>query len=81
MTYAKPESYTDADWEVVQGYLRGKDELPAQRQSAAYMHGYRNGISDATGVLHERAEVLIRRANMIPGLTPMAPITAGGRHD
>lgn len=81
MTYAKPESYTDADWEMVQGYMRGKDSLPPQRRNAAYMHGHRNGVSDAAGAPHERANVLIRRANMIPGITPMAPINAGGRHD
>ena len=79
MTYAKPESYTDADWEMVQGYMRGKDGLPPQRRNAAYMHGYRNGVSDATGVPHERANVLIRRVNMIPGITPMTPINAGGQ--
>lgn len=37
---------------------------------ALYMHGYRNGVSDRTGVPHERAEVLRRRAEMIPGITP-----------
>ena len=79
MTYAKPESYTDADWEMVQGYMRGKDCLPPQRQNVAYMHGYMNGQSDASGIPHERAEVLQRRANMIPGITQVALITAGGR--
>lgn len=79
MSYAKPESYTEADWEMVQGYMRGKDDLPPQHRSAAYMHGYRNGASDATGVPHERANVLIRRANMIPGITPMAPIGTGAQ--
>lgn len=69
MKYAKPDNYTDADWEMVQGYMRGHDLLPAERSGPAYMHGYRNGRSDATGVPHERAEVLRRRADMIPGIT------------
>ncbi|PUB36585.1 hypothetical protein C8K66_10264 [Pseudomonas sp. GV105] len=77
MTYAKPESYTDADWEMVQGYMRGKDCLPPQRRNVAYMHGYMNGKSDASGIPHERCNVLIRRANMIPGITPMEPISTG----
>lgn len=79
MSYAKPESYTEADWEMVQGYMRGKDCLPPQRRNVAYMHGYMNGKSDASGIPHERCNVLIRRANMIPGITPMAPIDVGGR--
>lgn len=70
MKYKKPEWYSEADWEMVQGYMHGKDGLSPQRSNAAYMHGHRNGISDMTGVLHERAEVLMRRANMIPGITP-----------
>lgn len=74
MSYAKPESYTEADWEMVQGYMRGKDDLPPQRRNVAYMHGYTNGKSDASGIPHERCNVLIRRANMIPGITPAAPI-------
>ncbi len=77
MTYAKPEIYTDADWQMVQGYMRGKDCLPPQCKSAAYMHGYRNGQADASGVPHERAEVLRRRANMIPGITPMEKLIGG----
>ncbi len=68
--YRKPDMYSDADWEMVQGYMAGKDGLRAQRSTAAYMHGYRNGVSDRTGVPHERAEVLRRRAEMIPGITP-----------
>ncbi|MGP5741334.1 hypothetical protein [Pseudomonas aeruginosa] len=47
-----------------------QDGLRAQRSNAAYMHGYRNGVSDRTGIPHERAEVLRRRAEMIPGITP-----------
>lgn len=80
MTYAKPDLYTDADWEMVQGYMRGKDGMLPQRSNAAYMHGYRNGQSDASGIPHERAEVLQRRANMIPGITPVALIRAEVRH-
>jgi hypothetical protein len=68
--YQKPGTYTITDWEMVQGYMDGKDGLRAQRSTAAYMHGYRNGVSDRIGVPHERAEVLRRRANMIPGITP-----------
>ncbi len=49
----------------------------AQRSTAAYMHGYRNGVSDRTGVPHERAEVLRRRAEMIPGITPREEILHG----
>lgn len=67
--YKKPEMYSDADWEMVKGYMDGRDGLRAKRSTAAYMHGYRNGVSDRTGVLGERAEVLRRRAEMIPGIT------------
>ncbi|WP_372438246.1 hypothetical protein ACCM60_14215 [Pseudomonas chlororaphis subsp. aureofaciens] len=77
MKYTKPEIYSDADWEMVQGYMRGKDCLPPQRKNVAYMHGYMNGQSDASGIPRERAEVLRRRANMIPGITPMAKIIGG----
>lgn len=80
MTYAKPDLYTYADWEMVQGYMRGRDCLPPQRSNAAYTHGYRNGQSDASGIPHERAEVLQRRANMIPGITPVALIRTEVRH-
>lgn len=69
MKYSKPESYSDADWAMVQGYMRGRDQLPPQSKSVAYMHGYRNGVADRTGQPHERAEVLRRRAEMIPGVT------------
>lgn len=72
--YAKPDLYSDADWEMVQGYMRGKDCLPPQRRNPAYRHGYRNGMSDASGILHERADVLRRRANMIPGVTTQADL-------
>ena len=74
MKYAKPEIYSDSDWEMVQGYMRGKDCLSPERRGAAYMHGYRNGQSDASGILHERADVLRRRANMIPGITTQADL-------
>lgn len=77
--YAKPEIYTDADWEMVQGYMRGKDCLPPERRNAAYRHGYRNGRSDASGIPHECAEVLRRRANMIPGITTQADLIARAR--
>lgn len=69
-TYSKPDLYTDADWDMVQGYMRGSRGLPAESKTAAYMHGYRNGHADRSGVPHERAEVLMRRAEMIPGITP-----------
>lgn len=68
MNHTKPESYTYADWEVVQGYMRGRKGLPAERKNAAYMHGFRNGVADRTGVPQERAEVLRRRAQMILGV-------------
>lgn len=68
--HKKPDNYSNTDWEMVQGYMAGIDGLRAQRSTAAYMHGYRNGVSDRTGVPHERAEVLRRRAEMIPGITP-----------
>lgn len=77
--YRKPDLYSDADWEMVQGYMRGKDCLPPTRRNAAYMHGYRNGMADASGIPHERAEVLRRRANMIPGITTMNEIGASLR--
>ncbi|HBO1319941.1 hypothetical protein APA66_24410 [Pseudomonas aeruginosa] len=75
--YRKPDMYSDADWEMVQGYMAGKDGLRAQRSNAAYMHGYRNGVSDRIGIPHERAEVLRRRAEMIPGITPREEILHG----
>ena len=61
--YRKPEMYSDADWEMVQGYMAGKDGLRAKRSTAAYMHGYRNGVSDRTGVLTNapRFFVAVRR--------------------
>ncbi|EPF1491074.1 TPA: hypothetical protein NIJ01_005646 [Pseudomonas aeruginosa] len=68
--HKKPGNYSNADWEMVEGYMAGIDGLRAQRSTAAYMHGYRNGVSDRTGFPHERAEVLRRRAEMIPGITP-----------
>ncbi|MCT5287620.1 hypothetical protein ACM73N_27990 [Pseudomonas aeruginosa] len=73
----KPDNYSNADWEMVQGYMAGIDGLRAQRSTAAYMHGYRNGVSDRAGVPHERAEVLRRRAEMIPGITPREEILHG----
>ncbi|WP_154355112.1 hypothetical protein [Pseudomonas aeruginosa] len=73
----KPDNYSNADWEMVQGYMAGIDGLRAQRSNAAYMHGYRNGVSDRTGIPHERAEVLRRRAEMIPGITPREEILHG----
>ena len=33
--YRKPDMYSDADWEMVQGYMAGKDGLRAQRSTAA----------------------------------------------
>lgn len=72
--HKKPDNYSNADWEMVQGYMAGIDGLCAQRSTAAYMHGYRNGVSDRTGIPHERAEVLRRRAEMIPGITPREEI-------
>lgn len=78
-SYKKPDLYTDADWEMVQGYMRGRDGLAPQRRNAAYMHGYANGQSDLTGVPHERASVLRRRANMIPGITPQSELIARAR--
>lgn len=77
--YQKPDLYTDADWEMVQGYMRGRNGLPPQRRNVAYMHGYANGQSDLIGVPHERASVLRRRANMIPGITPHADLIARAR--
>lgn len=70
MNYKKPESYSDADWDMVCGYMRGRDGLPPKKKTAAYMHGYRNGEDDASGTPRERASVLMRRAMMIPGITP-----------
>ena len=75
-TYLKPEIYSDADWEMVQGYMQGGRGLAAERKNPAYMHGYRNGQADFRGVPHERAEVLQRRAAMIPGITPHAELIA-----
>lgn len=75
--YAKPDIYSDADWEMVQGYMRGSRGLFPESKSTAYMHGYRNGEADRRGIPHERAEVLRRRANMIPGITPMEEIHHG----
>jgi hypothetical protein len=72
--YSKPDSYTDADWELVQGYLHGLRNLPKRSQTAAYKHGYENGVDDRTGRSRNKANVNIRRANMIPGITPMRTI-------
>lgn len=77
--YKKPECYTDADWEMVQGYMHGFKHQDALRNNPAYMHGWRNGKSDAAGVPHERAEVLRRRAEMIPGITPQDELIARAR--
>lgn len=68
--YRKPDSYTDADWDMVKGYMDGRDNLSPRKKTAAYMHGHRNGIADMTGAPVDRADVLRRRANMIPGITP-----------
>ncbi|WP_110993102.1 hypothetical protein [Pseudomonas sichuanensis] len=73
-SYRKPEIYTDADWDMVQGYMRGSSGLPMERSTAAYKHGWMNGRDDRSGMPRERANVLIRRANMIPGITPMNEI-------
>jgi len=75
-SYQKPECYTDADWEMVQGYMRGRSGLPMERASAAYKHGWLNGQDDLKGIPRDCANVLIRRANMIPGITPMQEIGA-----
>lgn len=75
--YKKPDIYSDADWEMVQGYMHGLHGVSPESKTAAYMHGYRNGESDHRGVPHERAEVLRRRAMMIPGITPMEEIRHG----
>ena len=48
------------------GYMAGKDGLRAKRSTAAYMHGYRNGVSDRTGVPRTRQSVLRRRAGDDP---------------
>jgi ribosome modulation factor len=65
----KPECYTDADWQMVCGYMQGFAGKSAELETAAYKHGYKNGVSDRTGVPHETVEVLRRRAAMIPGIT------------
>lgn len=75
LQYSKPDAYTDADWDMVQGYMDGRDNLTPRRETAAYMHGHRNGIADMTGVPVDRADVLRRRAMMIPGITPMKEIS------
>jgi len=75
--YKKPDIYSDADWEMVQGYMHGRNGMSRESKTAAYMHGYRNGESDRRGVPHERAEVLRRRAMMIPGVTPVEEIRHG----
>ena len=67
--YRKPKCTRTPIGKWSRGYMAGKDGLRAKRSTAAYMHGYRNGVSDRTGVPHERAEVLRRRAEMIPGIT------------
>lgn len=68
MKYAKPDSYSDAEWRMVQGYMRGRDDLAPEQSGAAYMHGYRNGQDDVSGTSRERADVLRRRADMILGV-------------
>lgn len=67
--YQKPEIYTDADWDMVRGYMRAWRGLPAQIKTAAYMHGYRNGEDDRSGKPRERAD-------MIPGTTPQPELIA-----
>lgn len=74
--YQKPDIYTDADWDMVRGYMRAWRGLPAQSKTAAYMHGYRNGEDDRSGKPRERADVLRRRAEMIPGITPQPELIA-----
>lgn len=74
--YKKPDLYTDADWDLVQGYMHGLRGLPKRSQTPAYKHGYENGIDDRTGRHRHSANVNIRRANMIPGITPMKPVTS-----
>jgi hypothetical protein len=59
--------------EMVRGYLAGYNSgaqsLPEchASESAAFRHGWLNGLSDRTGKVHERAEVQRRRAAMILG--------------
>lgn len=65
----KPEIYTDADWQMVLGYMDGSKGKASRANNAAYKHGYRNGVSDRTGVSNNSVEVLKRRAAMIPGIT------------
>lgn len=74
--FKKPECYSDADWQMVKGYMDGSSGNSPKSQSTAYQHGYRNGCSDRTGVPHERADVLRRRASMIPGITPQDELVA-----
>lgn len=73
-SYPKPDSYTEADWQMVQGYMHGLRALPRKLSTAAYKHGYENGIDDRTHRRRNKANVSIRRANMIPGITPMKEI-------
>jgi len=78
MKYSKPESFTDADWTMVMGYMRGRDDLPPESDRVAYMHGYRNGQDDLCGQPRESADVLRRRAEMIPGISKLGEIKARG---
>lgn len=58
-----------AEERMLRGYRDGlSGRLPAC-MSAAYRHGYENGLADARGIPHEYADVLRRRAGMIEGIS------------
>lgn len=73
-------NFTVQDWAMIKGYKQGLSGGPPESSAVAYMHGYRNGRADATGVVYERASVLRRRAKMIPGITTIGePGGTGGQ--
>ena len=58
--------------EMLSGYLCGLEHKKINLRhlddkSAAYKHGYKNGVADANNTINERASVSRRRANIILG--------------
>lgn len=65
---------TNKENEMVRGYLAGfnstSDQLPDchKNKSVAFRHGWLNGRDDRLGNPREKANVLLRRAEMIIGM-------------
>lgn len=68
LNYCKLDMYLDVDWEMVQGYMVGKDGQCVEWLMVVYMYGYCNGVLDRIGVFYECVEVFCCCVEMIFGI-------------